>query len=222
MNKENALLNEEPKKQVKKYRYFETKLYPDEDPKHEAMLIHLRTYHDVIHITHDKDFTYDDNNELVLDEEGKPIPIKPHTHIVWYSIQPTTEHKFVKFYKNWTNLSISGVSDIHAFLMYMLHDTPDSQHKARYTYECFETNAYDRYMNMLNKALILPKYAEYIDILSDLYCGTYNAMEIASKVMSSGNHDFYMFWKQNQSFINQSIRDKQFHFKYMSGVKDER
>ena len=64
MNRENALLNEEPKKQVKKYRYFETKLYPDEDPKHEAMLIHLRTYHDVIHITHDKDFTYDDNNEL--------------------------------------------------------------------------------------------------------------------------------------------------------------
>ena len=99
---------------------------------------------------------------------------------------------------------------MQSYLKYMLHDTPDSRYKARYNSCEFVTNCGDKYLSILSKTLILFNNAKYIDIILELYQGSnYDALSVARSVMYSGDYGLYDFWKKNQCFINQTVRDRQ-------------
>ena len=100
-------------------RYFGVILYPEEDNRHKDMLRYLENHmfqFEHCYINHDSE-----------DEEKKN-----HTHVLIKVRQAQRVTAFVKFFDLWINYA-EAISDPIKYIMYMLHDTPESINKKRYT-----------------------------------------------------------------------------------------
>lgn len=105
-------------------RYFGVVLYPNEDNKHKDMLRYLENHmfqFEHCYINHDAE-----------DEEKKQ-----HTHVLIKVRQAQRVTAFVKFFDLWINYAES-ITDPIKYIMYMLHDTPESSNKKHYTVDALK------------------------------------------------------------------------------------
>lgn len=120
-------------KEVKDYRVksFLVMLYPQEDERHAHFIkwIDSHSIYRYVRIVHDRDVYMDDDDI----PEGNNLGDlkKVHTHMLITCPENTTLKGFLKFFKPWISYA-EPVKDITSCLLYMLHDTPNSMHKASY------------------------------------------------------------------------------------------
>lgn len=115
----------------KVYRNFGVVLYPDR-LEHMDMLKYLEGHpyqFQIVYILHDRDVWDDDN-----DEHKKGDPKEHHYHVAIHCKNPKSLSAFLKFFHVWIDYA-EPLSSMDAYILYMLHDTPDSMHKASYAAE---------------------------------------------------------------------------------------
>lgn len=119
----------------KRYHHFICELYP-ESKDHMAMLNYLEnhpTRYKIAYILHDRD-TWTEQDEKDNPEHKAGERKKPHYHVLIHQKDAQAVTAFVKFFSLWIKYA-EGCNSPVSTLLYFLHDTPDSMHKARYQME---------------------------------------------------------------------------------------
>lgn len=113
----------------KRYTNYGVILYPD-CLEHMDMLKYLETHtyqFQIVYILHDQDVWDEDG-----DDHKKGDPKKAHYHVGIHLKEGMTPSSFVKFFSVWINYA-EKLTSMSKYIMYMLHDTPDSMHKHQYS-----------------------------------------------------------------------------------------
>lgn len=115
----------------KQYFNFGVVLYPDR-LEHMDMLKYLEGHSyqfKIVYILHDRDVWDEDTEEHKKGEQKEP-----HYHVAIRCKCKKSLSAFLKFFHVWIDYA-EPLSSMDAYILYMLHDTPDSMHKAPYSPE---------------------------------------------------------------------------------------
>lgn len=191
-------------------QYFGVMLYPQEDPKHTAMMIWVKNHYPCIYITHDSDrygYGYD-----VSDDNPKGSPVKSHVHLVYKLPTRSTASAQSKFFARWVS-TVVRVESIQSYIMYMVHDTPDSMDKHSYSYDDLVKNdsSFDRIIR--GNQLASPIAQEFVELMRSV---TQTNTLYASDVLAvCKDHSLEMldFALSHGSWIHQAVRDNQWVYR---------
>ena len=103
------------------YTHWAVMLYPQECIEHENLIQWIESHptYKSVRIVHDRDV--DENGELK----------KPHVHMLIVTPSKTTVKGFLSFFGAWVDY-VEPVRDTSSYILYMLHDTPNSIGKFHY------------------------------------------------------------------------------------------
>lgn len=191
-------------------RYFAVMLYPQEDPKHTAMMIWIENHYPCIYITHDKDrhgYGYD-----VSDDNPKGSLVKPHVHLVYKLPARSTAAAQSKFFARWVS-TVVRVESIYSYVMYMVHDTPDSLDKHSYSYDDIVKNdsSFDRIIR--SNQLTRPVAQEFVELLQSVAQTNILYASDVLAVCKDRGLEMLQFALSHGAWIHQAVRDNQWVYR---------
>lgn len=132
----------------KKYRAFAVILY-DDCIEHMQMKKYItdREYYQYVMIKHDRDYWTEEDEEVKNGKYSAGDKKKSHYHLVYKVNTPQTIKSQINYFKPFVKMII-GVNSLDSYIRYMIHDTPESLNKAKYSYNELEGS-----YSMINKAL---------------------------------------------------------------------
>lgn len=197
-------------------RHFSVVLYPD-SLEHMDMLRYLQQHSSqfqIVYILHDKDIFFQDDIDLLVQkkEKGKYTgdipnvgdPKKPHYHLYIYSKNSYTLSAFLKFFAVWIDYA-EVVTSSPSYIMYMLHDTPDSLHKHQYDASLLQGDP-----NLIRKYIHSSNFVQLSELVNILIDNGGRMSSLLKNISQNERQDLLDVIKQYQSLLctssNQEFR----------------
>lgn len=183
---------------VLRYRWFTCVLYPD-CLEHNDMIKYLTTHDPVFecaYILHDRD-VYDedvvDENNVVVHSKGELK--KPHWHVLIHT-KPQYELTAIRKYFHIWEEHIEPVSNQYSVLLYMLHNTPDSMHKAQYDFS--EFRGFPSVYNLIKQK---NNFVQLGDVIDTLKAGDGSMLSVLERAVVFEDDSLLETIKQYQTLI---------------------
>lgn len=119
---------------AKRRQDFICMLYPDFDENHRKFIKYVENHPSVYqcaYIRHDKDVWGEKDAEVLEGAHKAGEPKKAHTHFLLHCKNRTTKDSITKFFEGWV-AHFEECASVEGTLLYFVHDTPNSCHKAQY------------------------------------------------------------------------------------------
>lgn len=154
-------VDSQTKASLARSRDFLMMLYP-EDPKHVSLLEYIKEYEHIwqfVYILHDRDVWTDDDDEVKNGEHVVGEAKKPHWHVLIHRKDQSSAGAQSKFF----GVHVEKCSNVEGSLMYFVHKTPASIHKAQYDWDDLKGSK-----KLLDKVLIQKSHFVQLRYFLDL------------------------------------------------------
>lgn len=186
-------------KEVKDYRVksFAVVLYPQDDERHAHFMkwIDDHSMYRYVYIVHDRDFEKDENGECVAK--------KAHTHMLITCPENTTLKGFLKFFKPWISYA-EPIKDLIGYLLYMLHDTPNSLDKARYFPK--EMKGDEAYIKKVQASESIIQKTNLGELLNEVKRKDGDLLAVTEFALSFEDESMWQTFQRNQYLISNLCR----------------